>query len=140
MKKKWAEYIRRARAVKGLSQQNLADDMKISVVSYSKIERGLTELSVARLVQIAELLDMDVTPFINEKLLENATPPVVVNAEESSIQYGELDLNVEFVKVLTTLSALQQEILNMKNEISELRAKVEKRNKAEKRKDSDHES
>lgn len=49
------------RLSKGLSQQNIADDLGITVAAYSNIERGVTDISVSRVYQIAAILG--VNPF-----------------------------------------------------------------------------
>ena len=61
MKEKVAERIRMTRLSKGLSQQNIADDLGITVAAYSNIERGVTDISVSRVYQIAAILS--VNPF-----------------------------------------------------------------------------
>lgn len=56
MKEKVAERIRLARLAKNLSQQNIADELNITIAAYSNIERGITDISVTRLYQIATIL------------------------------------------------------------------------------------
>jgi transcriptional regulator with XRE-family HTH domain len=51
MKEKVAERIRLARLSKNLSQQNMADELNITVAAYSNIERGITDISITRLYQ-----------------------------------------------------------------------------------------
>jgi transcriptional regulator with XRE-family HTH domain len=52
--------IRGIRQLKGLSQENIADLLKISRNAYSGIERNITDISESRLKQIADVLE--VTP------------------------------------------------------------------------------
>lgn len=66
MKKEVGYRIRKIRESKDLSQQNIADALAISPGAYSKIERGETDPSIGRLQQIAEILKVPVTSFINE--------------------------------------------------------------------------
>jgi transcriptional regulator with XRE-family HTH domain len=49
MKVKLGERIRKVRLLKGLSQQNMADELGITVASFSNIERGTTNINVDRL-------------------------------------------------------------------------------------------
>ena len=58
MKEKLAERIRMTRLMKGLSQQNMADELGITVASYSNIERGVTDITVTRLFAISKILDV----------------------------------------------------------------------------------
>jgi len=46
-------YLRVLRATKNLSQENLADELKLSVAAYSNLERGKTEFTIGRIMQIA---------------------------------------------------------------------------------------
>jgi len=45
------------RIKKGLSYENMADDLSISTSAYRKIETGETKLTLERLFRISELLD-----------------------------------------------------------------------------------
>ena len=64
MKKKVGERIRVARVTKGLSQQNMADELGLTVASYSNIERGVTDITITRLFEIARILQVKATDFI----------------------------------------------------------------------------
>jgi transcriptional regulator with XRE-family HTH domain len=55
---KIGDRIRVCRAEKKLSQENVAQELGISVTAYSKIERGQTNVSIGRLEQIATCLDV----------------------------------------------------------------------------------
>jgi transcriptional regulator with XRE-family HTH domain len=48
--------IRVCRVEKKLSQENMANEIGLSVTAYSKIERGLSNVSIGRLEQIATCL------------------------------------------------------------------------------------
>ena len=61
-KKAIGENIRLKRVEKRLSQENMAFDLDISQAAYSKIELGQTELTVSRVFEIAEILE--VSPYI----------------------------------------------------------------------------
>jgi transcriptional regulator with XRE-family HTH domain len=54
--RKIGDRIRVCRVEKKLNQENVATDIGISITAYSKIERGLTNVSVGRLEQIATCL------------------------------------------------------------------------------------
>lgn len=61
-----AEKIRLLRLQRGLSQENLADSLRISTTAYGDIERGKTDLTLSRLYQIAEILKVGVVFFIED--------------------------------------------------------------------------
>ncbi|MBS1526465.1 MAG: helix-turn-helix transcriptional regulator [Bacteroidetes bacterium] len=56
------EKIRLQRLTKNYSQEYMAFMLDISQAAYSKIERGETELTLKRIYEIAEILE--VTPFL----------------------------------------------------------------------------
>ena len=54
------ENIKRIRKQKGFSHENMAHELDISQVAYSKLEKSDTKLSVERLYKIAEILETKV--------------------------------------------------------------------------------
>lgn len=58
------ENIKRIRKQKGYSHQNMAHELDISQVGYSKLEKNDTRLSVERLYKIAEILETKVGDFL----------------------------------------------------------------------------
>jgi len=52
------EKIRYFRKLKGLSLEDLANDLEISLTAYSKIERNITDVNISRLTQIAKTLNI----------------------------------------------------------------------------------
>lgn len=60
------ENIKRKRKQKGYSHENMAHELDISQVAYSKIEKSDTKLSVERLYKLAEILETSVLDLLNE--------------------------------------------------------------------------
>ncbi|MGM9806154.1 MAG: helix-turn-helix domain-containing protein [Candidatus Aphodosoma sp.] len=58
--------IRKARQAKGLTQENTANDLGCSLNTYTKIERGETNVPFLRLVQIAKYLDIPLSDLVRE--------------------------------------------------------------------------
>ncbi|MBO7593369.1 MAG: helix-turn-helix transcriptional regulator [Salinivirgaceae bacterium] len=56
--------ISHIRRLQNLTQENVAFDLDISKTSYAKIERGETNISFLRLVQIAEYFKVDVSELV----------------------------------------------------------------------------
>jgi len=54
------ENIKRIRKRKGYSNENMAHELDISQVAYSKLEKNDTKLSAERLYKIAEILETKV--------------------------------------------------------------------------------
>jgi transcriptional regulator with XRE-family HTH domain len=57
--KDFANRIRHIRQLKGYSQDYVSMQIGISLSAYSKIERGTTDPSLSRMLQIADVLDID---------------------------------------------------------------------------------
>jgi transcriptional regulator with XRE-family HTH domain len=67
------EKIRRVRKAKGLTLEEVAEQLGMSTNGYGDIERGDTDVNLSRLEQIAQLFEMDLLELIglNEKNVIN---------------------------------------------------------------------
>jgi transcriptional regulator with XRE-family HTH domain len=82
-----------------LSQENVAEDLGMTKGAFSKIERGLTNIPVARLIEIAAVLKVDVGEFFEK---ENSKSKI----EDHIPQYGfasKSDIE-ELVKMIQSLA------------------------------------
>lgn len=61
------EKIREHRENKNLTQAEVAELLDISVPAYSKIERGLTELTIVRLQQLAHIFEINLAELLPEE-------------------------------------------------------------------------
>ena len=109
MSKTVAEKIRIARLANSLSQQNMADELDLTVAAYSNIERGVTEISVKRLVRISEILGVSAIDLINDPA------PKIFN-EPTSNDYSS--------------NVLSQQVYQLIKEIQSLTDRVDKLEKA----------
>lgn len=50
--------IRIARISRNLSQDNIAEDLGISVSAYSNMERGVVDITIKRILQVSEILKL----------------------------------------------------------------------------------
>ncbi len=66
MKKAIGTRIRKLRVSKDYTQDNMAAELEITAGAYAKIERGETDPSATRLIQIAEILGVDIAFFFQE--------------------------------------------------------------------------
>ena len=106
MKKKVGERIRVARVTKGLSQQNMADELGLTVASYSNIERGVTDITITRLFEIARILQVKIENILD---LVNSSQ----NVKDKGLPYlvkNEIDL----VEIRKILADLQEEVKRLK--------------------------
>jgi len=106
VKNKVGNNIRKLRQARGMSQENVADEIGMGASSYSKIERGETDPNLTRLVDIARVLEVDVVDLLSDhdKMLE-----------ESNKDYGKLDLE----QLNKTLQILVTEIQNLRSDLSD---------------------
>lgn len=120
--------IKAMRVLKGWSQEEAAERLGIAVSSYAKIERGETDIHISRLVQIAEMMEIDLSQLIE---LNSRN---VINVLENGTNYGKLlgigghDIFLtetqcahELEKVHLLLQERDKEIENLKQQIEQLR-------------------
>jgi len=86
--------IRIIRTQQGLNQYNMADELQISDVAYSKIERGLTNVSITRLSQIANCLNIPLN-----QLLENTDEGNVSRDKKEKNQTDSLESRVRDLEI-----------------------------------------
>ncbi|MDN3582992.1 helix-turn-helix domain-containing protein [Mucilaginibacter flavus] len=74
-----ATKIRTIREAKNYSQFYVAYKLNISQNTFSKIELGYVKLTVARLIEIARILEISVPDLLNENLLLLQPELAVIN-------------------------------------------------------------
>ncbi|BCB95840.1 DNA-binding protein [Dissulfurispira thermophila] len=75
------QIVKEYRRAKGMSQMDLAEAIGVSYQQVQKYEKGINKISVDRLKQIANALDVTITEFfIQEKL----------TVSETQVAYGKL--------------------------------------------------
>lgn len=87
MKHSVEEKIRLQRLQRGLSQENMADLLGLSTTAYGDIERGKTELTLSRLNQIAQVLDVAPVTL----LTDDAIPAQVIDDKTDVATHHELE-------------------------------------------------
>lgn len=101
--------IRKLRESKDYSQQNMADDLSISLSAYSKIERGVTDTSVNRLEAIAKILEVEAIYFYKEQQEQ----PVLTKAEDERPGHGYASKS-EVEELSSVIRKIQREIASLK--------------------------
>lgn len=59
------ENIKKFRELKNLTREEVADRLDLSVSAYGKIERNETDVTVSRIQQIAEILQVEISQILN---------------------------------------------------------------------------
>src|SRR5690554_7125312 len=57
--------IKKFRELKNITREQLASELGLSVSGYSKIERGEIDLTISRVQEIAQILEVDVLQILN---------------------------------------------------------------------------
>lgn len=57
--------IKKFRELKNITREQMAADLEMSLSNYSKIERGEIDLTLSRIQQIAQILQVDVSQILN---------------------------------------------------------------------------
>lgn len=57
--------IRQLRELKNLTQAYMAEKLNMSIASYSKLESGQTDITLTRIKQIAEVLNVELENILN---------------------------------------------------------------------------
>lgn len=114
MQKAIGERIRQIRLAKGLSQENMAAELDLSVSAYSNIERGVTDVSISRLAKISAVLKIDVT-----ELVEHSKEQKASSSRPSFSVQRTSDFRQD--AILNRLNVIEHELELHKSEIGYLR-------------------
>jgi len=109
MRDELSEKIRLIRLSKNLSQQNIADELGITVSAYSNMERGVTEITIQRLKKIAEILNVNVNDLLVNKTV----------LDDKNNNYDSLPQKINLI--LNELQSHKDDILYLKTEIKNLK-------------------
>ena len=111
MRDELSEKIRLIRLSKNLSQQNIADELGITVSAYSNMERGDTEITIQRLKKIAQILQVNINDLITDNILN----------DQPEIPYNNIPQKINFI--LNELNSQKKDIQLLKSEIDFLKNK-----------------
>lgn len=86
--------IRRLRQKKGWSQSQVAAELKISVPAFSKIETGITDINISRLMQIATLFNVSAAGILSQEEINGDQPRASeVNQLRDKLHQRDQELN-----------------------------------------------
>jgi transcriptional regulator with XRE-family HTH domain len=114
--------IRRIRQSKDLSQENIASELEITKGAFSKIERGATNVPITRLLQIAAVLEVDITEFFKDS-------KSVSISEEPKTQFGFATKH-DFEELVNMIKEVNQEVNILKatvQKLEEVKSKTRKK-------------
>lgn len=102
MENQYLENLKNIRIEKNYSQSYMAEKLDFAQNNYSKIERGIVELTVNRLYQIAEILEVSIFQILVDKDEKTALEKIRKEVEDN--------FNKELYE--TKLSELKEEFRN----------------------------
>jgi transcriptional regulator with XRE-family HTH domain len=112
--------IRKFRELKNITREQLASDLELSASGYSKIERGEIELTLSRLFQIAEALDVDIAQILNfdvQNIFHITGNKSVLGYSQGGIYNNYPDSYME-----KYIQKLEEENARLKDELAKLRS------------------
>ena len=66
------ERIKRVRKSKGITQENMAEKLNVSIGYVSQVERGITKISLDLLGAISSILNYDISGFVAESAVNSS--------------------------------------------------------------------
>ena len=109
--KDFAARIRKIRNAKDYTQDYVSMQLGITMSANSKIERGITDPSLSRMMKIAEILEFELSDFFQ---VRNSSETPNWEEESKFQEYGFVTRKefAEYVKVVSELQAKLNEIQN----------------------------
>lgn len=101
------------RLSKNFSQQNMADELNLTVAAYSNIERGVSEINMTRLADIARILGTTPVDLISEESLMMREPDL----------HYQNNVNQQLLLMMKQLEMFQKQLESMQREIDSMKKK-----------------
>lgn len=134
---KLGEKIRGIRTLKGLSQENMAEMLEMSLRGYGDIERGTTDVPFSRLEQIAEKLGVQTTDILTygdrvSNFFDNCSNPQIntgINNKSHTFtnNYDQRELQHQNDKLRLEIKLLQTEKEKIELEMRFLKERYEEK-------------
>ncbi len=110
------ERIRKLREIKDITRIELADHLEVSLSGYSKIEQGCVEITISKLMAIAEYMNIDVRQLIDPN----------VACIDTLLNFSGNNTSVENKALKKEVNYLNKIIYSLERENSLLRCKIDK--------------
>ena len=113
--------IRKLRESRDYNQENMGAELGITPGAYAKIERGETDPSATRLLQIADILKVDVSIFFHDNNLRPAS------RVEQPVQTYSSNAKTELDAVMELIKKMNKDFEKMRKELDGLKKEVRKK-------------
>jgi transcriptional regulator with XRE-family HTH domain len=99
--------IKKFRELKNITREKMAADLDMSVSGYSKVERGEIDLTISRIQQIAQTLEVDVSQILNfdaTQIFNVSNNKLVqgLGAKAENMHFHGDDYKEKYIKMLET--------------------------------------
>lgn len=111
MKSLVAEKVRLERLKQNLSQQNMADELGITAAAYSNLERGVSNISVTRLFDLARILNQTPQWFVEEMIASKDL--FKTDVREMNVPHDLIILQKEVAFLKQQVQVIQRELTKM---------------------------
>ncbi|WP_428068195.1 helix-turn-helix domain-containing protein [Chryseobacterium gambrini] len=95
--------IKKFRELKGLTREQMADYLELSVSAYGNIERNKTDLTISRVQQIAQILEVEIAQILNFDVSQifNIEHNEVIQGSHSKVEHNYADeYREKYIKML----------------------------------------
>lgn len=108
------EKIRVLREINHWTQEQMAEKMQMSKSGYAKIEQGKTKVNTERLVQLAEIFEIDVAKLLAMGLNGSLN---LIQENGNNNYYNTSEKSLAEIEKLNLIIQHQQEIIKQKEEM-----------------------
>lgn len=93
--------IAKRRKIAGLSQEKVAEKLKIGTESVSRIERGIVMPTIERLLELAEMFSCPVSDFLSQISPRSTDRGIYLDSLLASLSEDDQNLLIEMVERFT---------------------------------------
>lgn len=111
--------IKKFRELKNITREKMASELEMSLSGYSKIERNEIDLTVSRIQQIAQILEVDISQILNfdaSQIFNVSNNHLVqgIGAKAENMHFHTDDYKEKYIKVLEAENERLKKIVNGK--------------------------
>jgi len=123
--KRFGDHIRLFRLAKGLTQENIADQLGISGSAYAKIERGQSDITISRIEEIACIFGLTTSQLISITDTIQKTSTLITSKVPEKPTNGLIETLPDQIALLALLSQQIQSIHSLLEDVNKRLEKLE---------------
>lgn len=115
--------IKKFRELKDITREQIAGQLNMSLSNYSKIERGEIDLTLSRIEQIAQLLQIDIAQLLNfdaSQIFNISNNQVVqgLGAKAENMYFSGDDYKEKYIALLEAENTRLKNLLHKKQKVT----------------------